>query len=350
MSAEILLNREMMPLARLSGSSREIGYGHGSLFADKVRRCWEVYKVILGGDETLIRRRANAFEESITAFEPRYSEEIYGIAEGSGLESWKIFALNARTEIFREVAREKLADECTSLYFRPSAVLGQNWDFEEKCESLMLLLELRPDDRPAVLMMAEPGIIGKIGFNSCGVGVCLNILSCPSSLSGVPVHVMLRRVVDSESFEEALEAVDSDVIQSASNMLIADDNGNVVSLELAGEERARYAPPSDIVFHTNHYLQLPIRENITDSSKARCQRMEELVLQNSKFDAEAMKAILLDKQNAGLPICREYVPDPDPGFTASGTNCSIIMELRNRVMHITPGNPLRHPFETHTLA
>ncbi len=349
MSAEILLDREMMPVARLSGSNREIGHGHGSLFADRIRRSWEVYKVILGGDETYIQDRAKSFQAAISDYEPRYADEILGIAEGASIEPWKIFALNARTEIFRDVARAKQANECTSLYFRKTAILGQNWDFEEQLEPLMLLLELRPTDRPAVMMMAEPGIIGKIGFNNCGVGVCLNILSCPSEMSGVPVHVLLRRVLDSENFDEAVRAVDVDSVRSASNLLIADDKGSAVSLELAGPTRGHYVPDTDVLFHTNHYLELSVEDNASDSSHARCQRMQQLASAQTEFDTAAMKAILLDTENKELPICREYVPDEDPGFTASGTNCSIVMELKQRVMHITPGNPLRHSFESHSL-
>lgn len=352
MPSEVLLKRERMPVARLEGTNREIGYAHGSLFAERVHRCWELYRAILGGDETDLQRRVEPFCEAISDYEPKYMEEMTGIAEGAKIEPWKIYVLNARTEIYRDKYRDKSSDECTSIYFRPTAVLGQNWDFDQRCESLTVLLEIRPEAGPAMLMMAEPGLIGKIGFNNCGVGVCLNILRCDRKLAGVPIHVLLRRALDSTSFAEALEAIDFDGVSSASNILLGDAEGRVVSIEYAGHERGRYSPEGNIVFHTNHYLELPIEDQKfkSASSLARCLRAAELAKSAERFDAEGMKQILLDKSDKRLPICREYVPDDDPGFLANGTNTTIIMELKRGVMHVTPGNPLRHPFETHGLS
>jgi hypothetical protein len=50
---------------------------------------------------------------------------------------------------------------------------------------LIVVLEIRRPGFPTILMMTEPGIIGKIGFNSAGLGVALNWLTCGQPLFGV---------------------------------------------------------------------------------------------------------------------------------------------------------------------
>ena len=39
-----------------------------------------------------------------------------------------------------------------------------------------ILLRLEQETKPTVLTMTEAGIVGQIGFNSTGLGACLNIL------------------------------------------------------------------------------------------------------------------------------------------------------------------------------
>ena len=90
--------------------------------------------------------------------------------------------LNARTEIMLSNAKPNLMssdgpNECTSLFCPTKGILAQNWDWDKTLESLMFVQKITRSDRHHLIQLTEPGILGKIGMNSAGLGVCLNILS-----------------------------------------------------------------------------------------------------------------------------------------------------------------------------
>ena len=75
-------------------------------------------------------------------------------------------------------------------------------------------------------MITEAGIIGKIGLNSSGVGVCLNAIRAPGvAWDRCPVHLALRVCLDSEAREEAVQRIKSIGVASACHILVADDCG-----------------------------------------------------------------------------------------------------------------------------
>lgn len=57
-----------------------------------------------------------------------------------------------------------------------TALLGQTWDWGRPLENLAVLMQLKISENHTIQMLTEPGIIGKIGLNSHGIGTCLNIL------------------------------------------------------------------------------------------------------------------------------------------------------------------------------
>lgn len=327
------------PLIELSGSPREIGLAHGKQLKERIKKTLAFYKTIFKKEDKLILEQAAHFQKIITKTFPQYAEEIEAIAQGAELDPLWIYALNARTEILSFGTQE-----CTVAYFKESAILGENWDWAETLESLAVLLKITRPDGHTILMMTEPGIIGKIGLNSAGLGVTLNLLECPAKLDGVPIHVMLRAILDSPSLTEAQSVILRAPNGKASNVLIGDAHGNSLDVEFAGKDLFMLNPPESIFVHTNHYLATPFpkKENLA-SSHARYERATTLSKKLSGKTMAEMKQLLLDQENKELPICRPYLPSK---YTSSiGTICSIIMDLRKREMQITKGSPLKQKFE-----
>lgn len=246
-----------VPRFVLSGTSAEIGEQHGVKCRDRIARAIDTYRKILHVDgsedaERSLLSRAAAFGRLIRAHYPDYALEIAGIAKGAQVSArcwycvvliallcsqvevdW-IWALNARTELM-PVEPASPATECTTAFLAGPAVLAQNWDCEccawippcshvrwalpagvQAMRELIVVLEIRRPGFPTILMMTEPGIIGKIGFNSAGLGVALNWLTCGQPLFGVrrpawlavadsvgvhqmPVHIRLRAFLDCTS-------------------------------------------------------------------------------------------------------------------------------------------------------
>ncbi len=327
------------PLFNLSGTPREIGLAHGRLAKDRIHQALAFYKTIFKKDDQTLLLLAAQFKKKIETAFPQYAEEMEAIAEGAELDPLWIYVLNARTEILAAGTQE-----CTVAYFKKSAILGENWDWAQDLEDLAIILRIKRPDGHTILMMTEPGIIGKIGLNSAGLGVALNLLECPAKLDGVPVHIMLRAILDCSSLTEAQSVVVKNATGKASNILIGDASGQSLDIEFAGKDLFMLSPQENVFVHTNHYLSvdLPKKENLA-SSQARYVRGEEIAAKIRKGSIDEMKNLLLDRGNRELSICRPY--EKSRYISSVGTICSMVMDLPRREMHITRGSPLKNGFE-----
>ncbi|MFW9903793.1 MAG: C45 family autoproteolytic acyltransferase/hydrolase [Candidatus Thorarchaeota archaeon] len=337
---EISNKGKKFPIIDLKGDSVNIGLQHGRILKKRIIETINWYKTIIPREEAEILSLATHFQSKISQIDPNYCDEIEGIASGAEVDPLWIYALNSRSEIMNT-----FTNECTAIYFKDTALLGQNWDWAKELEKLAIILRIKSEDKPEILMMTEPGIIGKIGLNSQGIGVCLNFLDSGQVCKGVPVHILLRVILDSTSMEEAIHRVDSFKIGKSANIIIGDAQGGYVDFEFANQEI--YEPKSDskVFLHTNHYLlneELNVDQEKLANSFARYKQALQLVQNFDESSLNAMKRILLDQTRSDMPICRPYVSHPDLGNV--GTVCSIIMDLRGLKMHITLGNPLKYPF------
>ncbi len=332
---------EKFPLITLEGSPKEIGYQHGNLLKERIKKTIKFYHSASGMDEKFLLKVAAHYKERIAKFYPIYSDEIEEIAKGAEVNPLWIYIINARTELM-----SLIGDGCTSAYFSRTRILGQNWDWAAQLEDLAVILKIKRNDSHEIIQMTEPGMIGKIGFNNKGLGTCLNFLRINKKLTGVPVHVILRLILDSSSIKDAMTKIENHEIGTASNVLMADDNGNFKSLEFARDHFYVLEDKNDIFIHTNHYLgneALNTDRSQLASSYARYERATKISKEITDFSINDMKKIFLDKENEELPICRKYVQDEN--MMLGGTVCSIIMDLPKRELHITKGNPNNHDFE-----
>jgi isopenicillin-N N-acyltransferase-like protein len=329
----------------LKGNPKDIGFQHGRTLKERIHSTVNWYKKIIAHEEKKVEKLTKHFKLIIHDFNSHYCDEIEAIARGAGIKPHWIYMLNARSEIMNT-----FRNECTALFFRKSGILGQNWDWAEELESLAVILKIQQKDKPEILMMTEPGIIGKIGFNSAGIGVCLNFLNSGESCKGIPIHILLRVILESTSIDEAIKVINSSLMGKSANILLGDVSGNSIDVEFTKEQI--YYPNTNInaFIHTNHYLannDLNTDVEKLASSFTRYETAVKLAQNISQDSIEEMKAILLDSSQEDFPICRPYVDNPDIGNV--GTICSVIMDLAKFQMHITRGNPLVTPFTVLTL-
>jgi isopenicillin-N N-acyltransferase-like protein len=329
------------PLIEISGDARSRGLQHGHLLKDRIHQSLKFYRRVFGQTEPEIFRQASHFKEVIRDFSEEYAREIEAIAEAAEIDPLWIYALNARSEILT-----MFVSECTAMYSTDYKILAQTWDWAEELEKLAVVMRINSEDNE-ILMMTEPGIIGKIGMNRHGIGVTLNFLHRDGQLPGLPIHIILRAVLDQTSIEDAFTLVKQVQGGQAGNIIIADKTGRYTDFELAGD---RYFEINDLrnMFHTNHYLADPTLntrdEEKLASSRSRYLRASELI-DNVELSEEQIYSIITD-QTYELPICRPYREDPDLGNT--GTICGIVMMLEQGEFRITPGNPKDHSFLSYT--
>src|SRR4029079_6333712 len=100
--------------------------------------------------------------------------------------------------------------------------------------------------------LTEAGIVGKIGLSSAGLAVGMNFLRCSldGGLAGMPIHVLLRVLLDrTDTLDDAVAFLTSARVSASSCMPVA-PGGEVVAVEVSpgGASVIRGLG----VLHTNH--------------------------------------------------------------------------------------------------
>ena len=224
------------------------------------------------------------------------------------------------------------------MHFAGTPILGQNWDWEERLEPLITLARIERTDGPSILMMTEPGILGKIGLNDAGVGVCFNFLHINRPTNGVPIHILLRAILECSSIDAVRKTISRAGTGRSANILVADKSGARFDMEFAATEQIEVDDPGDVIAHTNHYLDPDMfsMPHVLENSTLRLNRAYALAQNVKTRDRETMARMLSDTENPGNAICQTSRPREPLGNM--GTVCTLTMDLAARNMDIRLGN------------
>lgn len=282
----------------------------------------------------------------IRGFRQDLADEIEAIAQAAGQPSWALFALNARSELFNNARIGRtgglgLPAECTVVFDTRRALLAQNWDWARFLEDRVLDLQIDLGNGTCMRTLTEPGILAKIGLNSHGLGVGLNILATRKPLRGVPVHLLLRALLECRNLAEAESLVREHAPGKASHVLLADAGGACVSAEFTGDGVEFLAPERGSLLHTNHYLA---RESLNDAE----------VFTSTRPRLETAKAFREEGVDSGQPdwvekllaeqslgensVCKPWSTAGIRGFGEVGTVFTVLMNLPARRLEIRPGS------------
>jgi isopenicillin-N N-acyltransferase like protein len=233
------------------------GQQYGSAARVRIAHSVKAYRALFascGLDWAEACKKASAFEPIMQAIDPHSTQELRGIAQGSGFDFESILALNCRSELLSadflnsqitNLEHPGLPDfnECTSVAVQPKASaagetwLAQNWDWMGGQREALVLLEGRgPAGR--FLTLTEAGMLAKIGLNEAGFAVGLNIIRSVNdgNRPGIAVHWLLRHLLGCTSIQQAHTTIDQLAIRygfgGSSNIICADASGAVASFEL----------------------------------------------------------------------------------------------------------------------
>ncbi|TPX18576.1 uncharacterized protein E0L32_002433 [Thyridium curvatum] len=254
---------------RCSGTPYEIGHQHGASAKKQVHGSLAFYRQLFKSTCSMewddVTREAATYVNSLESTCPQYLDELRGLAAGAEAPFLDILALNVRTEItfglFTENAKADVKlDGCTSLGFKKStgeSYLCQNWDWQvEQSPNIFLCRVSQPGTGlPDFAMVTEGGLIGKIGMNANGVGVCLNAIRARGlDRSKLPVHFALRKVLESSSRAEAIQTLKSLGVAGSAHILVSDATGST-GLECTSIGIKELQMDADgVVVHANHLL------------------------------------------------------------------------------------------------
>ena len=353
--------------AELSGTPYEIGFGHGTKAKSYIMRSIGMYKEMFlttcgvqWADAKTVSRKYMPY---IKQFDPDILEEMRGIADGADLDLEDILALNARSEVLMTMTPKSVTpvDGCTNVAVTPErstnghTLLGHNWDWKEMAKNSVILLKIHQNNKPDILMITEAGIIGKFGVNSAGIGVAMNALSTPSDANGVPLHCILRGILNSSTLTEAYSSITRFRSACAANYMLASACGEIFDCERMPDDFELIYPEDCILHHANtvtsEKLKLKYPDNmylIGASTYLRHYRAGKLIRQHEKVGVDEIKAVLSDHADYPDAIC-SHPHEPRHGETVWSTIFNLIIDLTERSMEISVGRPCEGKYYKVTL-
>jgi isopenicillin-N N-acyltransferase-like protein len=363
---------EPFPHVKVSGSARDRGRAYGEQARDRIALSIsayrEVFRAYTGWDWTQVRREATGYEAPIAAFDPRYVDEMRGIAEGAGVDFLDVLSINVRTEVmFAAKARAAEATgggqrqgECSAFAVVPEAsvdghtLLGQNWDWLLHCFDTVVVLEAEQDEGPNFVSVVEAGLLAKTGMNSAGLGVTTNALVTQDDLGepGIPYHVLLRAFMDCETMPDALTAAQRAPRSSSANYLLAHRDGMAVDMETTPGDFSRIFlmfPDDGVLLHTNHYRspafdRKDVGRWVMPDSPFRLERLRTAVAaERGSISLETFRRVLADHANFPSGVCCHpdaRMDEHDQGATVA----SVLMDLDERRVWLADGHPCTAPY------
>lgn len=340
-------------LIEISGAPHERGRQYGRAAAPEIRIGIGHYAAQvkgLGLTDSQLAQVVAAYLPKIEAFDPRYVEEMRGVAEGAGVEFHHVVMLNARTEVLKLAAdpglREGLMGEdepdgCTAVVALPKAtaegrlIHAHNWDWKMEAAEASVVLRIRNEDGPDILTFTEAGALGRFGFNTVGIGITANYLECERDYRqvGVPLALIRRQVLEQTQFALALRSAYVTPKSGSNNIVVTHAGGGMAyDFECAPDESFMVEPKDGLLVHANHW-QSPValsklRETgifHTPDSLYRDRRVRDLLEDRiGRLTVADLKAALLDKWEAPWSVCRP--PRPSTTTNLSATVISLVMQ------------------------
>ena len=307
-------------ITTVSGSPQERGRAIGSVFADRIHAHWNALLESFRRNGISDPReyvdamlRETSFGPAIERHAAHLMAEVRGIADGAHLDVARAYALQLIDEEWAYRSRTRSAaptQKCSSLAIRDAVAgvtwIGQNMDLGSYTDGFQhVVRHAGGEQRPSALLFTIAGVIGLMGVNGAGVGVCVNSLpQLPSAPQGIPVAFMLRRLLEAPSADEAASLCRQLPHATHQHYLIADAS-QIFSIEASAAGTTDYLPPDPLrVFHTNHPLAAA-HTNPSDepNSFARLRSLEGR-LASGVPRAEAIEAALSSFDDALHPVCR----------------------------------------------
>ena len=355
------MDQGQVRLLEIEGEAYERGCQYGARVSDDILENAAAYLGLIeyhtGLDRDAVMAAAAAFGPALELHTPELLVEMRGIAEGAGCDLVDVLLINARSELMAA------ADECTALAAAPEVtqegqvLLGQNWDWYTALKPQPLLLRVRQPEKPEILTLVEAGQLAKIGLNSAGLGVGLNFMSHRHRGQGLPVHVMLRKMLECAHLGDAIKVALGGPRSGAANIPMAHAKGEILDLELTAADADFLYGDAGWLVHANHFESFRLRGGDTGlatsmstlARSARARRLLAAAAAKGGVSADTFRGILTDHAYGAYAICRHAEPS-EPALQQTATRASVIMDLTTRTLQLTVGQPCKHKYGSFTLA
>lgn len=351
-----------LPLLRASGSHRAIGQQIGEAFSAQVRHsianarrlledAYDQLQLDWAGAQIQSRKYLPFAEERY----PQYVEEMQGIAEGANVPFDEIVVVNVMEAVTMDALH---LTKCTTIAVNQDrtanghVLVAHNEDWVPDDEPDVYILHAHPDDEPPFLAMTYGGLLPNIGFNAYGVAQCCDSVYPTDSRIGIPRIIVSRAVLAARTPAEAIRRALAPHRAAGYNHVLVHESGELYNLEVSARQFALLYGNENFVAHTNFYLdyQMGLIENEPDeliSARVRYYRALRLLRQTNLHTLLTLQAIQKDHVNFPDSICN-HATEGDP-LDRESTITALVMDLTNRQLHATWGNPCQNAYTTYQL-
>lgn len=325
------MKRDPIRILRASGSPESIGSAHGAAHADDiVRYAKDRVDLVASGLWTggpishvdVLDLAATMLPEH-EAFDAPLHAEMLAMAAAAGISPAEALVVGGFTD-FVDTVRATLGgshpdtvieDDCTAVIIPNERAdgqgfLAQTWDMHDSATDHVILLQLEPDDRPAVTVFTTTGCLGQIGMNEAGVCVGINNLTGLDGRVGVTWPSVVRGMLAEETAQGALDILLEANLAGAHNYLIFDRDGIGFNVEAMPSVRPVTALDSEAtIVHTNHVVDPSAlvvqaeRANALMASSMKRRETAEAMLDTGTVDAERLFDLLREPE----AICQRAV-------------------------------------------
>jgi isopenicillin-N N-acyltransferase like protein len=316
-------------LIRVRGSHEEVGTQIGTACRDAIRRA-----TTFGPDQLPVGRSladqlalADDFRAVTAEALPWLVTELDAAADAAGVDRRHLFAASveeiwpgrdttarAPTPAFRGCTDIAAVPPATA---EPRVLIGHNNDLPGSIQGDVSAVEWRVDGRPTVFSLGV-GPWLSAAWNSTGLSITGNELAPNDDRVGIPRLLLMTAVTRAESLAEAKQLAAHERRASSYNWLLADEQGEVASLEGSATAMAELTPdPRGLLHHENHYVDAtmrPYERNARHASRSevRGRRVATLLdeVEPGTLTRESLRGILSDHRGAPESVCR-HADGPD---------------------------------------
>lgn len=343
----------MFEVQLYSGSWINIAQKHALLNRDRIISQIHFYKSILD---------TNIYSEYIKdmlIFLKKQHRDLYDMvitmATTTEIDIYDIILINARSELMNFATdKSNTITECSTLAFQNSGIIGQNRDFMENVTP-NTIIHISNTWKRTIRMLQEVGILGKVWMNSDWIAVCLNFIKWPITSIGLPIHFLLRKILQCSTLQEANTVIYEHKAWKSWSVTVMDATWRFNCYEFYDNDVYITQDNDQTFFRTNHYLSPQIlalfsqkrsQEFLSQSTRVRYETIQKYMKDKDihSEDIVSIKAVLWESEHGDYSILSPFHLN-NLYNTKVGTIASLIFDCKNKIVHCST-NPLIHKYTT----
>ncbi len=349
----------------LNGSYFDMGFQHGKAYKKDIITMTKK-RVELSMDKNWTGRelsRESVFELAQACirehenYSPELMQEIEGMASATGLSVAELIIAGGFTDFIDLIynsegqtasAAKPMANNCTAFLVPKNksannhGYYGQTWDMHESARDYVILIKAKPLKKPKYLTFSTVGCLAMIGLNEHGISVGINNISVTNGQPGVTWPFVVRKILEQDSLENAVQAITNAKLAGAHNYLIMDKYSNAFNVEALPDRAVATKLEKEAIVHTNHCLYDSTKEVERD-------RVKEMILSSDNRFKKASE--ILEANDITVADLQELSREPSaicetskaPYFVE--TCGAVIMQPARQKLWAVWGKPTENEYE-----